>query len=61
MLAGEFAKDRRTGARGVVSPYFQILLRVEGRNQQSQKVEYVTHHYLSISSGHSAVPSTKKP
>lgn len=28
------------------SPYFQILLRVEGRGNRSQKVEYVTHHYL---------------
>jgi len=61
MLAREFAKDRSTGARGVVSPYFQILLRVEGRNQQSQKAEYVTHHYLSAPSRTSAGAPAKKP
>jgi len=45
-IAAEFDKDRRTGARGQVSPSFQILLRVEGRGNQSHRVEYVTHHYL---------------
>ena len=45
-MAQAFEADRKTGARGPVSPYFQILLRVEGRGNQSRKVEYVTHHYL---------------
>ena len=45
-IAAEFNKDKRTGARGPVSPFFQILLRVEGRGNQSQSVEYMTHHYL---------------
>jgi len=45
-IAAEFDKDRRTGARGQASPYFQILLRVEGRGNPSHRVEYVTHHYL---------------
>jgi hypothetical protein len=45
-MAREFEKDRTGGARGVVSPYFQILLRVEGRGNQPHRVEYVTHHYL---------------
>ena len=45
-IAAEFEKDRLNGARGPVSPYFQILLRVEGRGNQSHRVEYVTHHYL---------------
>jgi hypothetical protein len=33
-------------AHGTPSPFFQILLRVEGRGNHSQKVEYVTHHPL---------------
>jgi len=49
-IAAEFDKDRRTGARGQVSPSFQILLRVEGRGNQSHRVEYVTHHYLPTGS-----------
>jgi len=48
-IAAEFEKDRRTGARGPVSSFFQILLRVEGRGNQSHRVEYVTHHYLPAS------------
>jgi hypothetical protein len=47
-LGQEFEKDRN-GARGQVSPYFQIVLRVEARNNRSQKVEYVTHRYLPAS------------
>jgi len=48
-MARQFDNDRKTGARGPVSPYFQILLRVEGRGNQSHRVEYVTHHYLPVS------------
>jgi len=45
-LSAEFAQDRKTGRRGASSPYFQLLLRVEGRGNQRQRVDYVTHHYL---------------
>lgn len=45
-LSSEMQRDEHSGARGKVSPFFQILLRVEGRGNQSLKVEYVTHHYL---------------
>jgi hypothetical protein len=50
LIAGKFESDNRTGAHGAVSPYFQILLRVEGRGNQSHRVEYVTHHYLPAGS-----------
>jgi hypothetical protein len=48
-MAREFDMDRSTARRGPASPFFQILLRVEGRENHSQRVEYVTHHYLPAS------------
>jgi hypothetical protein len=48
-MAREFDTDRNTARRGPVSPFFQVLLRVEGRENHSQRVEYVTHHYLPAS------------
>jgi hypothetical protein len=48
-MALEFDTDRKSARRGPVSPFFQVLLRVEGRENHSQKVEYVTHHYLPAS------------
>ena len=45
-LAAEFRQDQTTHAHGKVSPFFQIVLRVEGRLNHSQKIDYVTHHYL---------------
>ncbi len=45
-LRREFQKDRASRTHGTPTPYFQILLRVEGRGNQFQAVEYVTHHYL---------------
>lgn len=36
----------RMSRRGAPAASFQILLRVEGRGNQSQKVEYVAHHDL---------------
>ena len=48
-MAHEFDTDRNTSRRGPVSPFFQVLLRVEGRENHSQRVEYVTHHYLPAS------------
>ncbi len=61
MLAREFEKDRLTGSRGVVSPYFQILLRTEERPGQLPKVAYVTHHYLSAAAGPTAGALATKP
>ena len=48
-MAREFDTDRKTMRRGPGSPFFQLLLRVEGRENHSQRVEYVTHHYLPAS------------
>lgn len=48
-LAREFAEDRKTSRHGPVSPFFQILLRVEGRHENSLRVDYLTHHYLPAS------------
>ncbi|MCE5311230.1 MAG: hypothetical protein LLG20_26630 [Acidobacteriales bacterium] len=61
MLAREFERDRLTGSRGVVSPYFQILLQTEERQGQPPKVAYVTHHYLSVAAGPSAGALAGKP
>jgi len=47
-LARQFDNDGQTGNRGPLSRAFQILLRVEGRGNQSHRVEYVTHHYLPL-------------
>ena len=47
-LAAQFAQDQTTQAHGKVSPFFQIVLRVEGRLNHSQKIDYVTHHYLPV-------------
>jgi hypothetical protein len=45
-MAIAFARDRSTGERGPVSPYFEILLKVEGREDRPLQVEYVTHRYV---------------
>lgn len=47
-MAARFAESRRTGSHGKPSPYFQILLRVEGREDTFQNVHYETHHYLKV-------------
>lgn len=47
-LAREFERDRRTNVRGRPTPFFQVLMRVEGRGNSFQTVDYVTHHYLRI-------------
>jgi hypothetical protein len=47
-LAERFTQDREAGGRGSVSPYFQVLLRVEARGNKFQTVDYVTHHYLQV-------------
>jgi hypothetical protein len=38
--------DPPTGPHGRKSPYFEILLRLEGKNEQVLSVHYVTHRYL---------------
>lgn len=46
-------EDPPGGPRGVKSPYFQVLLRVEGKNNQVRTANYLTHRYLN--------PATKLP
>jgi hypothetical protein len=46
-MARRLAADRDNGPHGKPSPYFQILLKVEGRQNQPREVEYVTHRYLA--------------
>ena len=38
--------DPPDGARGRKSPFFEVLLRLEGKNEQVRSVQYVTHRYL---------------
>lgn len=38
--------DPPAGPHGRKSPYFEILLRLEGKNEQVLSVHYVTHRYL---------------
>lgn len=38
--------DPEMSRRGKRSPFFQVLLRVEGKNNRSRAVSYVTHRYL---------------
>jgi hypothetical protein len=40
------AQDPERGPRGLRSDSFQVILRVEGKNDQVRAVEYVTHRYL---------------
>jgi hypothetical protein len=39
--------DPPNGPRGRKSPFFEVLLRIEGRNDQVRTADYVTHGYLS--------------
>ncbi|MCU0247077.1 MAG: hypothetical protein MUC42_10910 [Bryobacter sp.] len=48
LMNQRFEDDRRNGRRGPASPFFQILLRVEGKENRLHAVEYVTHHYLPL-------------
>lgn len=38
--------DPPDGPRGRKSPFFEVLLRLEGKNEQVLSVQYVTHRYL---------------
>lgn len=40
--------DPTDGPRGRKSPYFQVLVEVEGKNDQVRHVQYVTHRYLKM-------------
>ncbi|MGC4053913.1 MAG: hypothetical protein QM757_32915 [Paludibaculum sp.] len=39
-------QDPGNGPRGKKSPYFQVLIRVEGKNNRVRASSYVTHRYL---------------
>jgi hypothetical protein len=39
-------EDPPDGPRGRKSPFFQVLLQVEGKNNQVRSVTYITHRYL---------------
>ena len=38
--------DLLDGPRGRKSPFFQVLLRVEGKNNRVRATSYITHRYL---------------
>jgi len=38
--------DAPAGPRGRKSPFFEVLLRLEGKDEQVRSVQYVTHRYL---------------
>lgn len=40
------ARDPPDGPRGRKSPFFQVLLRVEGKNNVVRSTQYLTHRYL---------------
>jgi hypothetical protein len=42
-------RDPDNGPRGRKSPFFQVLLQVEAKNNALRSVRYVTHRYLSES------------
>lgn len=47
-LDSRLAADPPNGPRGRKSPYFQVLLEVEGKADQVRHVQYVTHRYLPL-------------
>lgn len=40
--------DPPTGPRGRKGPYFQVLIRVEGKNNRLRSSTYLTHRYLAV-------------
>jgi hypothetical protein len=46
-LEDRMAQDPAEGPRGAKSPYFQLLLQVEGKNNRLRSVRYQSHHYLA--------------
>ncbi|MCC7235928.1 MAG: hypothetical protein IT163_11530 [Bryobacterales bacterium] len=47
-LDRRLAADPPNGPRGRKSPYFQVLLELEGKADQVRHVQYVTHRYLPL-------------
>jgi hypothetical protein len=45
-LQSRLDADPPTGPRGPKGPFFQVLLRIEGKNNQARTADYVTHRYL---------------
>lgn len=45
-LEDRLSRDPENGPRGRRSSSFEVLLRVEGKNDQTRSVDYVTHRYL---------------
>jgi hypothetical protein len=45
-LQRKIDQDPADGPRGRKNPYFQVLIRVEGKNNRVRTVSYVTHRYL---------------
>lgn len=45
-LERRLGEDPAVGPRGPKSPYFQVLLRLEGKHNQVRAAHYVTHRYL---------------
>ena len=51
--------DPDLGPRGRKTPFFQVLLRVEGKYNQVRTAEYLTHRYLDMA-GHAASQTTAR-
>ena len=47
-LDRRLAADPANGLRGKKGPYFQVLLEVEGKDDQVRHVQYVAHRYLTV-------------
>lgn len=45
-LQSRLDADPPKGPRGPKGPFFQVLLRIEGKNNQARTANYVTHRYL---------------
>jgi hypothetical protein len=50
-LNQRLAEDPAEGPHGRKSPFFQVLLRVEGKNNRVRAVSYQTHRYLPAPAG----------
>jgi hypothetical protein len=50
-LNQRLAEDPAEGPHGRKSPFFQVLLRVEGKNNRVRAVSYQTHRYLPVPAG----------
>lgn len=48
-LERRMAADPPHGPRGWKGPYYQVLIRTEGKNDQVRSYEYVAHRYLDAS------------